>query len=97
MLGYESHMVFLGVHSYKPELEKQLLEFLRHPNVTFVVKQLGVWKFGFEIETKSTMEFQDFLVELRTRFGEIISTYETFPIFRDHVINYFPEGAIGKD
>ena len=93
-LGYESNMVFLGVHSYKPELEIQLQEFLRHQNVTFVVKQLGTWKFGFEIETKSIMEFQSFLVDLRARFADIISTYDVFPIFHDHVLNYFPKGAL---
>ncbi len=93
-LGYETHMIFLGIHTYRPELEKQLYEFLRHPNVTFVVKHLGLWRIGIEMDVSSSREFQDFLVELRTRFGEIISTYETFPIFEDHIVNYFPEGAL---
>jgi len=93
-LGYETNMIFFGINSYHPELEKQLYEFLKHPNVTFVVKHLGLWRIGIEVEVSSSREFQDFLVELRTRFGEIISTYETFPIFHDHVLNYFPEGAL---
>ncbi|MEK6979544.1 MAG: AsnC family transcriptional regulator [Candidatus Micrarchaeota archaeon] len=93
-LGYETHVIFFGINSYRPELEKQLVEFLKHPNVTFVVKHLGLWRIGIEVEVSSSREFQDFLVELRTRFGEIISTYETFPIFHDHVLNYFPRGAL---
>lgn len=93
-VGMESHMLFLGIHTYKPELEKKLNEFLRHPNVTFLVKHLGLWRIGLEFEVSSNKEFQDFLVELRTMFGEIISTYETFPIFEDHLVNYFPEGAL---
>jgi len=88
-------MIFLGIHSYHPELERQLYEFLKHPNVTYVVKHLGMWKIGLETEFPSSREFQDFLIELRTQFGDIISTYETFPIFYDHVINYFPDGALG--
>lgn len=92
--GYESQMIFLGIHTHKPETEKQLNEFLRHPNITFVVKQLGRWRIGLETEFKTTEEFQAFLIELRTRFGEIISEYETFPIFRDHAVNYFPDGAL---
>lgn len=94
VLGYEPQMLFLGIHSHNMEMEKQLNEFLRHPNVTFVVKQLGRWRIGLEAEFKSPEEFQTFLVELRTRFGEVISEYETFPIFRDHLLNYFPEGAL---
>ncbi|MFH1784968.1 MAG: AsnC family transcriptional regulator [Candidatus Micrarchaeota archaeon] len=94
MLGYESHMIFLGIQSYRPDLEKQLYEFLNHPNVTFLVKHLGLWRIGMEVEVSSSKEFQNFLIELRTRFGDLISTYETFPIFHDHLFNYFPDGAL---
>jgi DNA-binding Lrp family transcriptional regulator len=93
-LGYESYMVFLGIHTYDSKLEKKLYEFLRHPNVAFVVKQLGRWRIGMEVEFKNRSEFQDFLVDLRTQFGNIISEYETFPIFHDHLVNYFPQGAL---
>ncbi|MCX6778347.1 MAG: AsnC family transcriptional regulator [Candidatus Micrarchaeota archaeon] len=93
-LGYESYMLFLGIHVYRPELEKKLYEFLDHPNVTFLVKHLGTWRIGMEVEVSSAREFQDFLIELRSRFGDIISAYETFPIFHDHVINYFPEACL---
>lgn len=93
-IGYEAHMLFINIQIYKPELEKQLYEFLKHPNVTFVVKHLGRWRVGMEIEVRNRNEFQNFLIELRTRFGEIISEYETFPIFKDHVLNYFPLGAL---
>jgi len=94
-VGYESHMLFLSTNTYRPELEKQLDEFLKHPNVTYVVRQLGRWRIGLEAEFRDRNEFQAFLIELRTRFGDIISEYETFPIFFDHVIDYFPRGALG--
>ena len=96
-IGFEKNMVFLGINSYDPKLEAQLYEFLKHPNVTFLVKHLGIWRIGFECEFASMREFQDFLIELRTRFGDIISTYETFPIFHSHLINYFPDGALAID
>lgn len=93
-IGYESNMIFLSMQSYRPDLEKKLYEFLIHPNVTFLVKHLGLWRIGMEVEVSSSKEFQDFLIELRTRFGDMISTYETFPIFYDHTFNYFPDGAL---
>ena len=93
-IGHESYMILLGIQTYKPELENQLYEFLKHPNVTFLVKHLGKWRIGIEVEVKDRKEFHEFLVDLRTRFGDIISEYETFPIFHDHTVNYFPEGAL---
>ncbi len=93
-LNYESYMIFLGIQRFNQELEKKLYEFLKHPNDTFLVKQLGRWGLGMEIEVKKRKEFQEFLVELRTHFGEMISEYETFPIFFDHAFNYFPDGAL---
>jgi len=96
-LGYESYMVFLGTNAYDAKLERSLDEFLKHPNVTFVVRQLGRWRIGLEAEFRNRNEFQAFLVELRTRFADIISEYETFPIFFDHAVDYFPEGALGSE
>ncbi len=96
-LGYESYMVFLGTNAYDAKLESALDEFLKHQNVTFVVRQLGRWRIGLETEFRNRNEFQAFLVELRTRFADIISEYETFPIFFDHTVDYFPRGALGDD
>jgi DNA-binding Lrp family transcriptional regulator len=93
-LGYESYMLFLGLRTYDAKLEKKLYQFLKHPNVTFVVKQLGRWRIGLETEVKNREEFQELLIDLRTAFGDIISEYETFPIFYDHLIDYFPQGAL---
>jgi DNA-binding Lrp family transcriptional regulator len=93
-LGYESYMLFLGIRTYDAKLEKKLYQFLKHPNVTFVVKQLGRWRIGLETEVKSREEFQELLIDLRTAFGDIIFEYETFPIFYDHLIDYFPKGVL---
>ena len=47
-----------------------------------------------EIETKTTEEFQDIFVDIRGKFSDIITDFESFPLFRDHAINYFPEGNL---
>lgn len=92
-LGYEGNMIFLKIE-HDPELEKKLYSFLKHSNVTFAVKHLGLWRIGIEVESSSRAEFHEFLLELRTRFKNLISDYETFPIFYDLVYNYFPYAAI---
>ncbi len=90
-LGYEAYMVFLGINNLQPSREKTLEEFFKiNPNITYVVKHFGKWRIGLEIEVTNREEFQEFLVTLRTKFGDIISDFETFPIFKDHKVNYFP-------
>ena len=41
-------------------------------------------------ETKDVKEFQDIFVDIRGKFSDIISDFESFPIFKDHAISYFP-------
>ncbi len=94
-IGYESYMIFLGIHNLQSEREIELQNFVRsNPNVTYIVKHIGRWRIGIEVEVKNRIEFQEILVAIRDRFGEIISEFETFPIFKDHAINYFPPGNL---
>lgn len=94
-IGYESYMIFLGIHNLQSERENELQKFVRSmPNVTYIVKHIGRWRIGIEVEVKNRIEFQNILVSIRDRFGDIISEFETFPIFKDHAINYFPPGNL---
>jgi Lrp/AsnC family transcriptional regulator, leucine-responsive regulatory protein len=97
VLGYKSHMLFLGINNLSLEKEKELNNYLKlNPNITFVVKQIGRWRIGMEIETKNEEEFQEIFVNIRGKFSEIITDFETFPIFKDHVVNYFPKGVLDE-
>lgn len=94
-LGFSSHMLFLGVNNISIEKEKELISYLKAiPNITFIVKHIGKWRIGMEIETKSELEFHDIFVDIRGRFSNIITGFESFPLFKDHVVNYFPEGCL---
>jgi hypothetical protein len=92
-VGYESNMLFLQINSLDRERETELYAYLKMlPQVTFVVKHVGKWKIGMEVETKNAREFQKLLIDLRSTFDDLISDYETFPLFKDHRIDYFPKG-----
>lgn len=95
--GYKSHILFLEVNHIDLEREKKLYSFLKSiPNITFLVKHIGKWRVGMEIETKDVEEFQELFVEIRGKFSDLITNFEYFPLFRDHVLNYFPEGALER-
>ncbi len=94
-LGYESNMLFLQINRMDRERETELYLYLQLlTQVTFVVKHIGKWKVGLEIETKDSHEFQELLLNLRSEFSDLISDYDTFPLLKDHAINYFPEGVL---
>ena len=93
-LGYQSHLLFLELTQINPEQEKKLEHYLKTiPNITFIVKHVGKWRMGLEIETKTEQEFQDIFVDIRGRFQELITGFESMPLFKDYSINYFPEGC----
>jgi Lrp/AsnC family transcriptional regulator, leucine-responsive regulatory protein len=95
VFGYKSHMLFLEMTHIDLEQEKKLQAYLKSiPNITFVVKHIGKWRIGMEIETRDEVEFQDIFVEIRGKFSDIITDFESFPIFKDHTINYFPQGNL---
>ncbi|MAG77741.1 hypothetical protein CL616_00045 [archaeon] len=95
VLGYSSHMLFLEINRLNLEEEKKLFNYIKAiPNVTFLVKHIGRWRVGMEIETKDEREFQDIFTDIRGRFSDIITGFESFPIFQDHLIDYFPEGVL---
>ena len=90
-IGYQSHMVFLKINKMNKERETELYYYLQMlKQVTFVVKHLEAWRIGLEIETKNEEEFQDILMRIRSQFNDLIADYDSFPLFKDHVINYFP-------
>ena len=93
-MGVVSNMLLLEMNHMNKEREVELYLYLRLlPQVTYVVKHLERWKIGMEIETRSYDEFQYILLDIRAKFSDLISDYDTFPILQDHVINYFPKGA----
>lgn len=96
-LGYESNMLFLQINQMDRERETELYMYLQLlPQVTFVVKHIGKWKVGLEIETRSSREFQDILLGIRSEFSDLINDYDTFPLLQDHVIDYFPQGLLSN-
>ena len=95
VLGYSSHMLFLEITRLNLQKENELINYLKTiPNIIFIVKHIGKWRIGLEIETKDVQEFQDIFVDIRGKFSEIITDFEIFPLFKDHKACYFPRGAL---
>lgn len=95
VLGYQSHLLFLSITHLNLKREKELYAYLKNiKEITFLVKHIGRWRIGMEIETKSLEAFQEIFVAIRSTFSDVITGFESFPLFKDYNINYFPAGCL---
>jgi len=90
-MGYIPVLLMIRYHNITPELEKELIGYLkRHPSVTWVVKTLGNWDIEISIEGKDTMELRNIEMEIRQKFVTLIQEVETIPIYTTYKKNLFP-------
>ncbi|MBS3078589.1 AsnC family transcriptional regulator [Candidatus Pacearchaeota archaeon] len=95
IFGYRSHLLFFSINHIDVKKEEEFYSYLKSiPNITYLVKHIGRWRIGMEVETKSDEEFHEIFTQIRGKFSEIITDFESFPLYRDHKIDYFPEGNL---
>ncbi|MFH1439352.1 MAG: Lrp/AsnC family transcriptional regulator [Candidatus Woesearchaeota archaeon] len=96
VFGMQNHILFFEITKLNLEREKEFYNYLATiPYITFIVKHIGKWRIGMEVETKTVEDFQNIFVAIRSKFKDIINGFESFPLFKDETINYFPRGCLG--
>ena len=64
-----------------------------HPNIIIFVENIGRWNFEIMYEIEDQKQLQDFIIELRSTFSDIIRDVETIIIFNHYVkYNQYPMG-----
>jgi DNA-binding Lrp family transcriptional regulator len=77
-LGYLFFKAQIYFGHYSPESERLLREYcLKHPNITFYVRQLGQCYVEIELEVPSYQAYNQIRTELRERFTGVIRNVET--------------------
>jgi len=90
-LGYQNFLTFLIINNLKTSDEKRLLEYFKnHKNITFVVKHIGQFRIGLEIEARNVEHLEQIIRELRTNFKELINDVRIFPVLEEYIFNYVP-------
>jgi len=79
---------FLDLTNITKEIEKELINFLlSKKSTTHIIKGLGKWDLEFESVFPSHFELYDFLKELKNKFPENISKYDSVLIYKIYPIN----------
>lgn len=102
IVGYRANINFLtyGYRYYKAYLKyydtttaKQLEEQYckTHPNILNTNKVIGRNEFEIEIQVKDFQEFEEVLNDIRKKFPELISSYETITAKEEIKYQFFPK------
>ncbi len=90
--GWNLYFVMLKLGKLSPALERKLDSFImHHGNVNFFYKTVGNSDLQIEIQTRTTIEFNAILMEIRTILQDTLKRYELLMILSEQKFTYFPE------
>ena len=90
-LNKKSFKVFIKYNPQKRDEEKSLLNYLKStPGILATLQLFGQWDLDIEIHQDDIQRLQEFMMDLRNRFG-IIEDYDIVPIIEEFGIDFFPQ------
>ena len=75
--------------------ENQIYSYCRTiPKITYLINSFGEWDIELDIEVKGVDEFRKIMMDLTSKFSEIIKDYSSLLIYKIHKYNLFPKEII---
>lgn len=94
-LGYQWQHVLFRFQNTNDEEKKKLINYLKiHPKVFYIIDLIGAWNLVAEFLTDGNEDFQQIMKELKERFPDMIHSYETLLITKEHKHSYFPRDLV---
>ena len=88
---YLHYKILVGLRNLSEEKERSLIEYCRmNTNIVYVVKALGPWEFEIDMEVKNMEQFREIMMEIKTKFKDIIKDYSALNIYKIHKYNFCP-------
>lgn len=90
--GYQSYQLFLNTRNLTEERKKELFSYCQaHPNIIFCIETVGKWNFEIIYEIEDQKKLQDLIIDMRTKFSDIIFDVESIVLFNHYVkYNQYP-------
>ncbi|MBT3405967.1 Lrp/AsnC family transcriptional regulator [Candidatus Woesearchaeota archaeon] len=88
---YLHYKVLIGFKNISEERERTLREYCRiNPNIVYIVKSLGPWEFEIDLEIKNAEKFREIMMDIKTKFNDILKDYSALHIYQIHKYNFCP-------
>ncbi len=91
-LGYQWHLLLIQIRNATEARKKEFVHFCKqHKKVYYVTNTVGLYNLMLDIHVSGVEEFKEVLLELKSKFSDVIRLYESMIIFEEYKINYFPK------
>jgi len=91
-LGYQWHLLLIQFQKTTENRKDEFIQFCKHyQKIYYITNTVGSYNLMLDIQVNTIEEFKEVLLELKSRFSDIIRLYESVIIFEEYKINYFPE------
>ncbi len=88
-LGFPRYELLLDTNCLTDEIEKSIEEYCRsNPYIVYMIGSIGKWDVSLAFNARDSNQFQQILIEIRSRFGELIRDYEFTPILNTHKFSF---------
>jgi DNA-binding Lrp family transcriptional regulator len=92
-IGYRGIDLLVSLHNMSEEKDKELESYcLQNKNIGYMLKVVGKWDLYISFDEYTRIQFQEFLVEFRSKFAELIKDFDYMTVFEDHKFDYYPLG-----
>lgn len=88
---YLHYKVIIGFKNISEHRERSLREYCRtNPNIVYIVKSLGPWDFEIDLEVESAEQLRGIMMDIKTKFSDILKDYSVLHIYHVHKYNFCP-------
>ena len=91
LLNQSSYKIMFALRNLNEKKERILFEYAStNPNIWFHSKSLGKWDLEINMDVDNANQFRNIMMEIKSKFSEIIKEYNTLQVSRVHKFNFYP-------
>ncbi len=91
-LGIQWYLLLIKLQPITESLKQRFLNYiLQQREIYYLTSTVGNYDLIIDLQVNSSVVVGNFIFSLRDKFPEIIKSFETLLIFKEHKINYLPE------
>jgi len=91
LMNQTSYKVMFALRDLTEKKEKEFLQYMKtQPNIWFHSKSLGKWDLEINMDVDNANQFRDIMMEIKSKFSDIIKGYNTLQVSKVHKFNFYP-------